>query len=399
MTRNPVRRVPGTRDIIDREYGLMRSAADRIGAFFGTRGYDMIDTPVLEETELFVRKSGGGLTGRLYSFVDAGGHRVSLRPEFTSSVIRCFIQRQATLPSPTRWQYAGPVFRYETEGGAGLRQFTQLGAELIGAAGVEADAEVVSLALSGLKAVGLENSRIRIGHVGVLRDLLSTNDLTETAAAFVVASAQLLKNGASSVASLMERAAEVGILRTDGPHLLDPDGAGGERRVDLLERMISETLSGSHGRRTANEIAERLLRKMLDADDPGNLKNALELAAEVCGLEGGPELVLEKSGRLAQSRGLRTGALDELAALMAALEDAGVHRPNVTLDLGLARGISYYTGVTFDLLAIGPDGPVRVGGGGRYDGLVRALGGCDVPALGFAYTLDDVVEAGRSGAR
>lgn len=398
MTRNQVQRVPGTRDLVAQEYDLLRSATDRIGSLFGTRGYEMIDTPVLEETELFVRKSGGGLTGRLYSFVDAGGHRVSLRPEFTSSVIRCFVQLQGELSSPARLQYAGPVFRYENEGESGLRQFTQVGAELIGGAGVEADAEIISLALSGLEAVGLENSQVRIGNVGALRDLLSNSDLTETATAFVVAGTQLLKNGVSNVDRLMDRAAEVGILQTDGPHSLESDRADGEQHGEFLEQFISEALSSSHGRRTANEIVERLMRKTLDVNDPDKLKSSLELAAEVCRFEGDPEQVLDQSGRLARSRGLETGALDELGELVIALANAGVNESNITLDMGLARDISYYTGVTFDLFVDGSDGPVSVGGGGRYDGLVRALGGGDVPALGFAYTLDDVVDAGSPGA-
>ena len=67
----------------------------------------MLDTPLLEQTELFVRKSGGELTTQLYSFVDPGGNRVSLRPEFTSSVIRHYPSREAHPVSPCGGSTAG----------------------------------------------------------------------------------------------------------------------------------------------------------------------------------------------------------------------------------------------------------------------------------------------------
>ena len=63
------------------------------------------------------------------------------------------------------------------------------------------------------------------------------------------------------------------------------------------------------------------------------------------------------------------------------------------LDLSFVPGIAYYTGIVFEISCEGEDGPVTVGGGGRYDGLVKALGGDDVPAMGFALRLDRVVDA------
>ena len=373
----------------------MSAAIDQISSLFIKRNYEIIDTPVLEQTELFVRKSGGELTSRLYSFVDLEGHRVSLRPEFTSSVIRCYVENQDTLSSPVRWQYAGPVFRYGNEGSSGLRQFTQVGAELIGGTEVKADAEIISLALSGLETVGLQDIQIRVGHVGILQELLSSSDLTESAIAFVVANTQSLKSGASSVSNLMQRAAEVGIIEMDDSEFPNPDRSDSEFSGEFLEQVISEPLSRSHGRRTAKEIVDRLKRKMFETDDSQKLKNALDLTAEICGFEGDPDRVIDKYRRLARSRELGTDALCEVTELMSALADAGIDSAKITLDLGLSRDLAYYTGLTFDLLANGSTCPVLVGGGGRYDGLVRALGGEDIPALGFAYTLNDIVAARR----
>ena len=118
-----VQRLPGMRDAAGSEYGAIQAAAAAFETFAAARGYGMLDTPLLEQTELFVRKSGGELTTQLYSFVDPGGNRVSLRPEFTSSVIRHYAEQTHPLAQPVRWQYRGPVFRHD----GAFRQFTQAG--------------------------------------------------------------------------------------------------------------------------------------------------------------------------------------------------------------------------------------------------------------------------------
>jgi histidyl-tRNA synthetase len=75
------------------------------------------------------------------------------------------------------------------------------------------------------------------------------------------------------------------------------------------------------------------------------------------------------------------------------IED-GIPDSKIILDLGIARGFSYYTGTVFELVGKSGDKPVSFGGGGRYDELVRILGGdANIPALGFAYSLDTIVES------
>ena len=85
-------------------------------------------------------------------------------------------------------------------------------------------------------------------------------------------------------------------------------------------------------------------------------------------------------------------SLEELEKLIDELVRRGVAKSQVTLDLGLARGISYYTGAIFELMYPATTYSMPLGGGGRYDGLVKTLGGAeDTPTLGFAYNLDRVV--------
>lgn len=390
------------RDLTGRDWERLRRITEALEAFLAERGYSVIETPLLEETELFVRKSGGELTSRLYTFTDPGGHRVSLRPEFTSSVIRHFIQERGSLAPPIRWQYNGPVFRYEpsvngNNGDGGLRQFIQAGAEVVGAAGVEADADMLALAWSCARRAGLSECSLRVGHIGVLQDLLGGYRLSETAKVFIIGHVSDLKGGNTDAASLMGRARSVGLLRGDfETHARTTlENLENEAAHEFMQGFLTESMTALVGRRTPEQIVSRLLRKARDADDPSRFERALRLVAELARLDGPAEAVLAEARRVVAEHGLKTNPFDKIERLFEALERRKLASEHVTLDLGYARGISYYTGVIFEVMhpAAGGSKMVSLGGGGRYDGLVKALGGDeDVPALGFAYYVEQMAD-------
>ncbi len=387
MSGNVVRRLPGMRDAAGSEYRALQAAAAAFESFASGLGYDMLDTPLLEQAELFVRKSGGELTTQLYSFVDHGGNRVSLRPEFTSSVIRHYAEQAHPLAQPVRWQYRGPVFRHD----GAFRQFTQAGAELIGSAGIGSDLEIVSLASNGLAAMGVDAHTLRIGHLGVLNDLLDSFDLSESAKLFVVSRIHELKTGHTDAAGLGAEARSLGLVRngidSDVTNVLASLGADTAR--ELIDGMMSGPTANSMGRRTTDEVVGRLLRKVRTADRADRLEEALRVAGEVARIQGEPSNALER----ARSIGVPSERLDELAELTDRLPRDLAGDRRVVVDLGVARGLAYYTGFIFDVEVVGRSGVLPLGGGGRYDGLVRALGGDDAPALGFAYTLESVAAA------
>ena len=396
---DPVKRLPGMRDQSGLEYEELRSAAGILGSFFRDRGYEPIDTPMLEQTELFVRKSGGALTSQLCTFTDAVGRRVSLRPEFTSSVIRHFIDSAGSAKLPVRRQYSGPVFRYETAGSGEVHQFHQVGVELVGATGAEADAEVIGMTMAGLDEAGLSQSQVRVGHVGLLRNMLTAEGLSESAVGLVIGNVESICAGRMDLAELLERAGQVGLLRATNGLGADGDEAhiGADQR--LVRAVLSEAESSPLGRRTTDEIVERLLRKLREADDPTTLAKGLSLVQELAGLEGGPDAVLNGAASIAESRGTAGSHVLELQGLLTALAGSGLDTGRVVIDLRMVRDISYYTGVTFDIVVTPDEETIVLGGGGRYDDLVRALGGQDVPALGFAYNLDLILEARNASGR
>ncbi len=383
--------VPGMRDVSAREFSASKQISSVLHSHLTKSSYGLVDTPLLEETELFVRKSGGEITGRLYTFTDPGGHSVSLRPEFTSSIIRNFVERQDEEKLPVRWQYGGPVFRYGRD--SEYRQFTQVGAELIGLSGRQADTEIMSVAYSGVAKTGLENFRLRIGHLGVIRGLLDNLGLSESAKLFIVGNIQALKSGESDTNELRERAREVGLLQGGVDIGLESvlEEMSKEAAENFILGVLRESMPTPMGRRSTDQIIARILRKVHEADDPGSFDEALLLADKLASLEGAPTTVLEQARNVAMEVGLTTTPFDDLEGLFEDLAGSGIPEEALILDMGLARGISYYTGVIFELMSGSTEG-VSLGGGGRYDDLVKALGSdSDVPAMGFAYNIDSII--------
>src|SRR3990172_6423377 len=103
---NLVRRLPIARDLTAADLARLSDARAQCKCHFELHGYDEIETPLLEQTELFLLKSGGELASRLYSFTDPGGYSVSLRPEFTAPVIRHVIEEVGVRGLPLRYHYS-----------------------------------------------------------------------------------------------------------------------------------------------------------------------------------------------------------------------------------------------------------------------------------------------------
>ncbi len=367
----------------------------RLERFLDRRGYTVIGTPILENTELFLRKSGGELAARMYSFTDPSGRRVSLRPEFTSSVVRAFAEGLLEGPMPQRWQYCGPVFRYEGPEAAAT-EFQQLGAEMFGVEGEFADAEVLALAAQGLSALGVTGHRLRIGHVGVVNAMLEGLGLSERARVFVLSSFGHLRQGDTGAAEVRARAHQLGLLQEDEGRrlsLLAQRMEAGEAE-EMVQGFLGKGVTGLTGQRTPEEIYRRYLRKLREAGIPEIIEKAMAFSSELVALTGPTSTVRVRLGKLVRRYGLPESVLEPLDRLLAALALYDLKGVPVVLDLGVARGLAYYTGMVFDVDHAKIQGVPALGGGGRYDGLVKALGngGSDVAALGFAYALERVLD-------
>jgi histidyl-tRNA synthetase len=285
-------------------------------------GFAEYDTPVLEPLELYKAKSGDEIEAQLFSFTDKGKREVALRPEMTPSVCRLVGERAGSLKRPIKWFSIADFYRYERMQKGRGRCFSQLNADIFGEAGPEAEIELISLLVQCLRAFGLTEKDfcVRLSDRTLWFHYLGSLGLDE-----------------KRIRALL--------------------GA-----VDKYERSGPEAFKGYE--ESFGTMAEDLKGRVLAF-------LAVRSFAEAEAILGGSGASPALAARLADWRRLLGG-----------LEAMGLGA-FIQVDLGVVRGLAYYTGFVFE--AFDRKGELRaIAGGGRYDDLVGKLGGSSLPAVGFA---------------
>ena len=171
--------VRGMRDFLPADAEKLRhveAAAKEVARLYG---FEEIITPVVEHYDLLAAKSGEEIKARMYAFNDLGGRKIALRPEFTASVARLMATTLRNEPKPLRLFSTGTLYRYDEPQFGRYREFWQSNFEIIGSSRPEADVEVLSLTNHIMQKLGLRNYWFKIGHVGILRGLLSDEDVKD----------------------------------------------------------------------------------------------------------------------------------------------------------------------------------------------------------------------------
>jgi len=310
----------GTRDFAPDEMARRRLALEKMRETALRFGFREIQMPTFEELELFTKKSGPGIVNELYAFKDKGGRDIALRPEMTAQVMRFYVSDLSSLPKPLKLFYFGPCFRYENPQSGRFREFFQFGAEIAGANTPETDAEVVALASAIISAVGLKGFSIRIGYIGILRDMLK----------------ELKLSGEEIAAAL---------------HFLDKNDVEGFNLFALQKSISKETIESILSIR--------------------NLKGDTGILADL--IDGAAKNYLKEMARFLSLLGVR----------------------DFQIDLGIIRGLDYYTGMVFEIDASSLGAEKQICGGGSYD-LVPLFGGEQVFTTGFALGFDRVLMAAEN---
>jgi histidyl-tRNA synthetase len=171
--------VRGMRDLLGEEaqtFTYIISKARETAALYG---YKEVITPVVEPLELLSAKSGEEIRQRMFIFKDLGDRNVALRPEFTASIARLATTSLKNEPKPLRLFSVGSVYRYDEPQRGRYREFWQSNFELMGSNKPEADAEIILLTDSLMKMLGLQGFAFKIGHIGVIRGILSQENVDE----------------------------------------------------------------------------------------------------------------------------------------------------------------------------------------------------------------------------
>jgi len=156
---NPPR---GTRDFMPEDMRLRSWLFGHFRQVSLQFGFEEFDSPVLESEELYVRKAGEEITTQLYNFEDKGGRKVALRPELTPSLARLVMGAGKGLPLPAKWFAIGQCWRYERMTRGRRREHYQWNMDIVGVAGVEAEAEVLAAITTFFSNVGLTSKDVGI---------------------------------------------------------------------------------------------------------------------------------------------------------------------------------------------------------------------------------------------
>src|SRR5213592_4630669 len=160
----------GTYDLLPEEAAVRRRIVEEGRALVEGAGFGQIETPVFEDSELFVRTVGEAtdiVRKEMYSFDDRSGRSLTLRPEGTAPVCRAYLEHgMHKLPQPVKLWYAGPMFRYEAPQAGRFRQHSQIGAEVIGSDDPAVDAELIDLLAQLYAELELPGVRLQLTSIG-----------------------------------------------------------------------------------------------------------------------------------------------------------------------------------------------------------------------------------------
>ena len=319
----------GTRDFLFTEMRERKEAESTLRNVFENYGFQEIKTPLFEELKLFTTKSGEEIVDQLYNFKDKYDRELSLRPELTAPVARLYLNElQKTTAKPIKLYYYGSCFRYERPQKGRFRQFWQFGCELIGAKSPEGEAEVISMCNESLESLGITPADININHLGIIRGLFAHFNIDT------------------------KTQREIMVIIDKGD-----------------KELLKESLVGDN--------------PVIDNEELNNvLLNLIDMV-------GGKE-ILPDIEELVKPYDEPQEALAELEELVKTLDSFSVD--NYTLNLGVARGLDYYTGIVFEVYIPELGAQKQVCGGGTYS-LIKVFGGEEIESTGFAFGFDRLMNA------
>lgn len=283
------------------------------------------DGPIFETLELYKRKSGNEIVEQLFNLASKGSQELAVRPEMTPSLARMIANRQASLPRPIKWYTIGRMCRYERGQRGRLREFWQWNVDLLGVEGPIADAEVMSVAVDGLERLGL-----------------TADDVA------------LRINSRSLLSALLT---SLGIAPDQHARVYGVTDKKGKVAQPELEKLYAQI-----------GLSQETLTQILNLMNSQSIEDVRSFA----------------SRRSDEQVAKEIAKLEELFSHLASLEKG----PYCQFDIGIVRGLAYYTGPVFEIFD--RKGELRaVCGGGRYDQLMETMGGQAMPACGFG--MGDVV--------
>lgn len=322
----------GFRDYLPDAMMARERLIDTARRVYRSYGFSPIDTPALEYSEILLGKGGEESDKQLFRFTDQGERDVSMRFDLTVPLARFAAQHLNDIGTPFKRYHIATVWRAEKPQKGRFREFMQCDFDTIGTDSNVADIETLLVIHDLLEAIGFERFRIRVNNRLLLNGLLESLHLREQAVGLLRALDKLAKIGREAV--IAEMTERVGVTR---------------------------------------EQAERVLQLSEVTGEPEAALSQLE-----------PLVAASESGRLGIAR---------LRELFSVIQQAGIPRERVELDVSIARGLDYYTGTIYETFLLDRPEIGSVCSGGRYDNLAELFTTQKLPGVGASLGLDRLLAA------
>ncbi len=330
-----VQRLKGFRDLLPATMFVRQHVIDTLRGIFELHGFAPLETPALEYLSTLEGKYGED-ERLIYKFEDHGGRRVGMRYDLTVPLARVVGMHLNELTFPWKRYQISPVWRGDNPQFGRYREFYQCDIDIVGAASMLADAEVLSILGEAMQRLGFIGYRVLINN----RKLLSG----------IARSAGVAPEQAGTIFRAIDK--------------LDKIGRGGVRD-EMVRNGIDEAVAG------------RALDLFLSGKGVASFSDNTALLDELAGPLSGDEEA--------------TQALEELRRLLEALSGMNVEMDRYRLDITLARGLNYYTGPVYEVVVDEPK-IGSLGGGGRYDGLMQLFSGRNLPTTGVSFGVERMVD-------
>jgi ATP phosphoribosyltransferase regulatory subunit len=378
-------------------FAALEDQAERIMRVFAEAGYERVAPAFIQPANIFLDRIGEALRSRTYVFTDPDGEELCLRPDLTIPTCRLYLERHPTSRPPARYAYNGPAFRYQPGGPdvARPREFRQAGLECFGIADREqADVEVLALVLEAMHKVGLTNFQLRIGDLGLFRAILGQLPIRQRWRERLMNSFWRPENFHEALRN----------LATHRSRLTDPEIADLAWSLDAddtraAEKQVAAFLESKNipmlGARRLEEITERLLDDAADMHAEPLPGSMVQLVENYLSIQGKPTAALKQMAQLMQDGTVKLSEqLHDCHRRMELMTQAGISLKNVVFDADFGRQLEYYSGFVFQIELPGRGISGQIAGGGRYDGLMAAIGAeVDVPTIGSAIHTERLLAA------
>ena len=317
----------GTRDYLPEDQLKKNWVISQVQEVYESYGFEPLGTPAFEYLDMFQIKSGEDIIDQIYTFKDKSDRELALRFELTASTVRV-VASHRDLVLPFKRYAIGPNWRYERPSDTRFREFWQADVDIFGVESSIADAEVLSAVVKAFERLGFEGFIIKINDRRVLSSIIQLAGIPE------------------------EKSLEA------------------IRAVDKLNKIGREGVLEELGK--------------LSSTEESNIK-----LLDLISFTGEPEEVIEEARKILKDRPRGIKGCDDLKDLYEYSKGFGFAE-FIEIDLSLARGLDYYTGPVYEVIAKGFENYGSIAGGGRYDEIVELFGGPKTYATGVSFGIDRV---------